>query len=159
MVEVKKILFPVDFTENSKKIFPYVKSFAKTFGARITLINIVKHMEDFAGFELMGAERWALFEKDSKEKALGTLKNIAADDFSEFKDVDYAVIVGDIVDEIIDYAEQKKIDLIIISTHGRKGLEKVMLGSVAEGVVKRASCPVLTINPYKCVFGVCALDR
>ncbi|MBV5318446.1 MAG: universal stress protein, partial [Desulfobulbaceae bacterium] len=50
---------------------------------------------------------------------------------------------------IVEYAEKQATDLIIMATHGAKGIEKILLGSVAERVVKRASCPILLFNPYK----------
>ena len=59
------------------------------------------------------------------------------------------VLSGDVAEEIINYTESQGIDMIIMGTHGYKGLEKVLFGSVAEKVVKTAPCPVLTINPYK----------
>jgi nucleotide-binding universal stress UspA family protein len=59
------------------------------------------------------------------------------------------VINGEPVEKIVEVAEEKDADLIIISTHGAKGLEKILLGSVAERVLKRAHCPVLIMNPFK----------
>ncbi len=59
------------------------------------------------------------------------------------------ILIGDAASEIIRYAQEEKIDLIIMGTHGRKGLEKALFGSVAEKVVKNSPVPVLTINPYK----------
>jgi nucleotide-binding universal stress UspA family protein len=59
------------------------------------------------------------------------------------------VVTGDPVDRITEIAKEKNSDLIIISTHGAKGLEKILLGSVAERVLKRAHCPVLVMNPFK----------
>ena len=59
------------------------------------------------------------------------------------------VLNGDIAEEIIRYAETEGVDMIIMGTHGYKGLEKVLFGSVADKVVKTSSCPVLTINPYR----------
>ena len=59
------------------------------------------------------------------------------------------VVIGEPVDKIVEISRAKDADLIIISTHGAKGLEKIMLGSIAERVLKRAHCPVLTMNPFK----------
>ncbi len=59
------------------------------------------------------------------------------------------VTYGDPVDQIVEYAMEKHSDLIIMGTHGAKGLEKILLGSVAERVLKRAHCPVLIMNPFK----------
>jgi len=59
------------------------------------------------------------------------------------------VLKGEVADAIVDYVSDKNSDMIIMATHGAQGIEKIMLGSVAERVLKRASCPVLIFNPYK----------
>ena len=59
------------------------------------------------------------------------------------------VLHGIIVDEIVNFAQNKETDIIIIGTHGTKGIEKLLLGSVAERVVKSAHCPTLVMNPFK----------
>ena len=147
MVEVKKILFPVDFYESALKVLPVVKLMAEKLGAKIELIHVVKGSSDFVGYE-MGAAWYSNFEDElikGGEKAM--------DRFVEEKlaglVVGTAVNVGDAAEEIIKYADKTGADMIIIGTHGRKGLEKILFGSVALGVVKGAHCPVLTVNPHK----------
>ncbi len=147
MVDVKKILFPVDFYESALKILPVVKLMAEKLGAKIELIHVVRGSSDFVGYE-MGTAWYANFEDElikGGEKAM--------DRFVEEKlaglDVDKAVAVGDAAEEIIKYADKTGADMIIIGTHGRKGMEKILFGSVAAGVVKGAHCPVLTVNPHK----------
>ncbi len=145
---VKKILYPVDFTSSSEKIVPYVKDFVKNCDAELHVIHVIRSAEDFAGFE-MGAAWYAAFEKDLMDGAEKSMKRFIEEQLNDVGNVTTHVVVGDVVDEIINYIENNGIDLVIIGTHGRKGLEKVMFGSVAEGVVGNAPCPVLTINPYK----------
>jgi nucleotide-binding universal stress UspA family protein len=58
------------------------------------------------------------------------------------------VVLGDAAEEILNYAKTEGIDLIIMGTHGRKGIERIIFGSVAERVVKKSPIPVLTVNPY-----------
>ena len=65
------------------------------------------------------------------------------------------VLMGDVAEQIVDYATEIRADLIIMGTHGYKGLEKIMFGSVADKVVRSALCPVTTINPYTC----CTWDK
>ncbi len=65
-------------------------------------------------------------------------------------DLTYKVLMGDVGEKIVDYASEIEADLIVMGTHGYKGLEKIMFGSVADKVVRSASCPVTTINPYTC---------
>ncbi len=64
--------------------------------------------------------------------------------------VQHKVLMGDVAEQIVSYANEIKSDLIVMGTHGYKGLEKIMFGSVADKVVRAAQCPVTTINPYTC---------
>lgn len=147
MAEIKKILCPVDFTESSRKIIPYLTLLAQKFGAEIHVIHVIRGPEEFTGFEL-GAAWWSTYEKTLIDGAQKAMERFVDETLSGHS-VTTKVIMGDIVEEILNYAKGAGIDLIVMGTHGRKGLEKVMFGSVAEGVVKRAGCPVLTINPHK----------
>jgi nucleotide-binding universal stress UspA family protein len=69
--------------------------------------------------------------------------------FSEFVNTKAVVAAGDASEEIINYIEDKHIDLVIMGTHGRKGMDKILFGSVAERVVKASPVPVMVVNPYK----------
>ena len=147
MLEVKKILYPVDFFESSDKVLPYVKLMAEKLGAKIELIHVVRGSSDFVGFE-MGTAWYSSFEGELLEGAQKTMDRFVEEKFTGM-DVGTIVAVGDVAEEIIKHAEKSGTDMIIIGTHGKKGLEKIMFGSVAAGVVKGASCPVLSVNPYK----------
>jgi len=148
MMNIKRILFPVDFTESSKKIVSYVKQFVQSCNAQLDLIHVIRGPEDFAGFEL-GAAWWTSIQKEVMDGAHQAMEQFVRENLADVPNIKTFITVGDVVEEIVSYANANKIDLILIGTHGRKGLEKVMFGSVAEGVVKAAPCPVLTINPYK----------
>ncbi len=148
MPEIKKILFPVDFTTATDKILPFVKDMVRAFNAKLYIMHVIRSPEEFAGFE-MGPAWYAALEKDLKEGAEKSMRRLVAEQLEDLGDVETKIEVGDIVDTIIGFVNDNDIDMIIIGTHGRKGLEKVMFGSVAEGVIKDAPCPVLTINPYK----------
>jgi nucleotide-binding universal stress UspA family protein len=69
--------------------------------------------------------------------------------FSEFPDTKTAVVVGDAAEQIINYIEDRHIDLVIMGTHGLKGMDKILFGSVADRVVKNSPVPVMVVNPYK----------
>ncbi len=75
--------------------------------------------------------------------------NDFVDEYFEDYPVKTHILTGDAAEEIINFAQKEGFDLILMGTHGRKGLDKVIFGSVAERVVKGAPCPVLTINPYR----------
>ncbi len=69
--------------------------------------------------------------------------------FSDYPDKEAAVVAGDASEEINKYIESQGIDLVIMGTHGRKGMDKIIFGSVADRVVKTAPVPVLVVNPHK----------
>lgn len=144
MKEVKKILVPVDFSENSQKILESAGYFADKCNAEMHVIYVVQSFDDYSGF-FVPHMPIAKFEQEMMESAEQKM--------ASFVEVNQAalskVLIGDVAEEIVNYADREAIDLIIMGTHGYKGLEKIMFGSVAEKVVKSAPCPVLTINPYK----------
>lgn len=143
-MEFKKILVPVDFSENSQKILGSACDIAEKFGAKLSVVFVVQSFDDYSGF-FVPHMPVAQFEEEmvqGAEKKMETFLGGCAG-------VESKVLVGDVGEEVVRYAKDAGIDMIIMGTHGYKGLEKVMFGSVAEKVVKTASCPVLTINPYK----------
>ena len=148
MVDIKKILFPVDFTQSSYKIVPHVKYMVEKTGAHLNIIHVVRGAGDFVGFE-MGTAWYSSFEDDILKGGQSAMNRFLEEKMADIKDVEPTVIVGDIVDEILKHAEKTGTDMIIMGTHGKKGLEEIMFGSVARGVIKGAGCPVLTVNPFK----------
>jgi nucleotide-binding universal stress UspA family protein len=148
MVEVKKILFPVDFYESSNKVLPYVKFMAEKLGAQIELIHVVRGPGDFTGYE-MGGAWYSSYEGELLKGGEKAMERFVEEKLSDLENVETTIVVGDITEEIIKHAQKTGAGMIIIGTHGRKGLEKIMFGSIARGVVRGASCPVLTINPFK----------
>jgi nucleotide-binding universal stress UspA family protein len=89
------------------------------------------------------------FEKKRRADAEERMANLITDNESKGLKCNGKVLFSDIVDEIIAYAKSDGADMIVIGTHGAKGLEKILLGSVAERVLKRSHCPCLVMNPYK----------
>lgn len=146
MAEIKKILFPVDFTASSEKILPYVKLMIDKLGAKLFITHVVRGTEEFAGFD-MGAAWYSSFEKDVIDGAEKAMDRFVEE--NSLKDAECNVLIGNAGEEIVKFANDNDIDMIIMGTHGRKGLEKIMFGSVAAEVVKMAKCPVLTVNPFK----------
>jgi nucleotide-binding universal stress UspA family protein len=146
--EIKNILVPVDFSENSQKILQSANYFAKKCEAALTVVFVVQSIEDYSGFFVPHIPI-SQFEEEMVEGASNKMKAFLADNLDASVPCSSRVLIGDVAEEIIKFAEAEKFDLIIMGTHGYKGLEKVLFGSVAEKVVKRSPSPVLTINPYK----------
>ncbi len=148
MKEFKKILYPIDFSESSKKIFPYVMTFSKTFGSTVHLLYVVRDLKYLTGFHVPHPSLDKL-EAEITSSSEKMMEKVCKEDLQGCPFFVKKIVVGDAANEIIAYAQEEKIDLIILGTHGRKGLEKALFGSVADRVVKNSPVPVLTINPYK----------
>jgi nucleotide-binding universal stress UspA family protein len=146
--QIKNILVPVDFSENSQKILQSASYLAKKCEAVLTIVFVVQSIEDYSGFFVPHIPI-SQFEEEMVEGANNKMKAFLADNLDASVSSSSKVLIGDVAEEIIKFAEAEKFDMVIMGTHGYKGLEKVLFGSVAEKVVKRSPCPVLTINPYK----------
>jgi len=142
----KKILFPVDLSEVSPKLVPYVKEMAAKFDAEVHLLFVARILQHFTSIYVPHPSIMN-FEGEVVQGAEKKLQEFVQEQF-EGGPCKAHVILGDPAEEILNYAQAEGIDFIIIGTHGRKGLERIIFGSVAERVVKKSPVPVLTVNPY-----------
>jgi len=152
--EIKKVVTPVDFSDNSKLIAESAAYFAGKFNASMHLVFVVQNFEDYSGFFVPQMSMPTL-EGELVEGAEHKMASFCEEmeDFSKkagVSDLTFKVFMGDVAEQIVEYASDMEADLIIMGTHGYKGLEKIMFGSVAGKVVRNASCPVMTVNPYTC---------
>lgn len=148
MIEIKRILFPIDFTENTSKILPYVLSVAEKYGAAITLLHVIEDFSRWGGFYIPHIP-FDRYHDEAMKGAEKTLDTVCEEQFGGCKVFHKRIVFGDPAQEILNVVESENIDLVIMGTHGRKGMELVFFGSVADTVVKKSSAPVLTVNPYK----------
>lgn len=147
-MKVEKVLVPVDFSENSGKVLSHGVEMAEKFGAEVHVLFVAQIFQDYSEFfvphmpviqfeeELVASarEKMAAFLEENLEKSSHCLSK---------------VLVGDPAESLLQYAKDQEMDMIVMGTHGYKGLERVLFGSVAEKVVKMAPCPVLTFNPNR----------
>jgi len=148
MKEIRKILVPVDFSENSPKLLQDAADFAEKFGASLAVIFVVQSFQDYSGFFVPHIPI-NQFEEELFRGATEKMAKFLAENLKPGVTCEQKILQGDVAETLVEYAAANDISLIIMGTHGYKGLEKVLFGSVAERVVKTAPCPVLTINPYK----------
>ena len=148
MIEIKKILFPLDLTENSSKILPYVLSVSEKYNSQIYLLHVVQDLNKW-GKLYVPHPSMDKFQEEAIKNAKKAMDKICENQLQSCPNFQKRVVSGDTVDEILKIIESESIDLLIMGTHGRKGLEHVIFGSVAENVVKKSPVPVLSINPYK----------
>jgi len=145
MLSIRRILFPTDFSEPAEYAWSYALTFAQEFGAEVHLVHVVTPPPRVT-------EAYAVnFDPERTVKALTAEANASMDrqvEAAKSRGLIFRreVRVGVDYREIIDYATKQDIDLIVMATHGRTGLAHVLMGSVAEKVVRKAPCPVLTIK-------------
>jgi len=153
MKEIKSILTPIDFSENASIIADAAIYIAGKFGASLHFVFVVQEFEDYSGFmsppvnmlnlkeEILVSAQLQMesFLKENKEKCKK----------AGIPSVESKVLSGDITEEILNYQQSNNCNLIVMGTHGYKGFERIIFGSIADKVVKNACCPVMTINPYQ----------
>ncbi len=145
-MDIRHILAPTDFSDYSKHAISYAFELAQTFGAKLSLLHVVElppyPIEGFVP-STMGAD----LLNDLKRQGSAALAQVLPQAQEAKIEVTRAVVMGSPFRKIIETAEAEHVDLIVMATHGRTGLSHLVMGSVAERVVRTAPCPVLTIRP------------
>ena len=147
MKEINKVLFPVDLSEVSPKVSPWVLTIAKRFNAEIHLLFVARRLEYLSSIYVtqVSIENFEGELVTGAEKGIEEFAQTYLKEYSAYKT---KVVLGDAAEEILSYINSERIDLVVIGTHGRKGLERIFFGSVAERVIKQSPVPVLSVNPY-----------
>ncbi|MCX8031586.1 MAG: universal stress protein [Thermodesulfovibrionales bacterium] len=144
-MQIKKILFPTDFSEGAKHAIPYAVDMAKSYGAKLYLLHVIYDIATASGLHVPHSsidQMYAELESTAKKE----LERFGFKEREDLKDVEYVIKRGVPYEEILKFAKDNSIDLIIMGTHGRTGLDRVLFGSTAERVVRNSTCPVLTVR-------------
>lgn len=142
VIELQKILVPIDFSDHSRKAFAYALKFAEQFGSELELVNVVTPVIYAEGMVLPAAME--NLDQQTEEHAKKELDKMA--DEAPKVNVRTAVLTGNPYDEIVTHARKQKTDLLLITTHGRTGLQHFLLGSTAEKILRHAPCPVMVVR-------------
>lgn len=144
-MDIRRILVPFDFSVYSEKALTWALAMAERWRARILLLHVIPRpayppmlmgsMFDVVEFE-------ARLQADAEARA----REVVTQAGHKTVQIDTQVVIGEPFHDICRIAEQEKIDLIVMGSHGRTGLSHVLLGSVAERVVRHAPCPVLVVG-------------
>ena len=143
MRPIKKILVPTDFSPYSDYALQYASMMAGAFKARILLIHVIEPLTYSVTDTLTVTNHFEAL----KTLAKPLLENIRKRFQKKGLKVEINLLTGIPYREIINKARQTKTDMIVMGTHGRTGMEHILLGSVAEKVVRLAPCPVVTVRP------------
>lgn len=145
MPALKKILCAIDLSEQSESVAEYAVMLARLADASIVAVYAAPTLTQYTGFHV---------PPNTIDNFVGEIVSGAEKSMSEFVAQHFAgvdargvVVVGYAAEEILAVAEKEQVDLIVMGTRGRKGIDLILFGSVAEKVVKNAACPVVTIRP------------
>lgn len=142
MIKIKTVLCPIDYSKGSLAALDYAIHFALKESARLCLLHVIdiRYLEGYAPLEVANPD------SETINRLKKELNEYVPADVREKVDVEGFVTVGIPVLEIINIAKEKKADVIVMGTHGRTGIAHAIMGSVAENVVRRSPCPVLTVR-------------
>ena len=147
-----KILSPVDFSEFTDEILVYAVNIANRFNSELHLIHVIPNLNYFTPYEsFLTPENLVAIERNIEGEVGKDFDKITKKLNLPFKRI---VKTGVTFVEIIDYIKQQEIDLVVMGTHGRSGIEHILIGSVAEKVVRKSPCPVLTVRPKGKAFSM-----
>jgi universal stress protein A len=144
---IKRILIPVDFSDDSLKAMAYAREFSKPFAAELCVLYVVEPIYYATPADMYAtSSNIATLIEEQRRVGAQMLARINADLKKKGARVRTLQKTGSAAQCIVDTAKSLKADLIVMGTHGRTGLVHMLMGSVAEKVVRTASCPVLTVR-------------
>jgi nucleotide-binding universal stress UspA family protein len=152
MLPVKKILCPTDFSEPSFEGLKAADELASHFSAELFLVHVIASVPVASASSFPGGAGAptgfdiAAYQKELEEAAKKKLQEVVKNKTSKELKVRPMLTEGAAANEIVRFADEKKVDLIVIATHGETGWRHLIFGSVAEKVVREAKCPVLTVR-------------
>jgi nucleotide-binding universal stress UspA family protein len=147
MKKINNIVVPVDFEKNTQKLIDFAIDMASQLDSEVSFFHGVEYIA--MGEMALGNFSYTDYTSERVKAAKKALEEIVENATGKCKTCRSKVVVGDVVDEVIDYAKNQNAHMIIMGTHGKRGIEKILLGSVADRVLKSAHCPVLVMNPYR----------
>ena len=145
MQDIKKIICALDLSQHSALVADYAISLAKAFDAEIIAVYAAPALTQYVGFHVPPSSI-ENFVGEIITGAEKTMQEFVAENFAGVK-AKGMVVNGYAAEEILNLAAEVKADVIIMGTHGRKGIDRILFGSVAEKVVKGSPIPVMTIRP------------
>jgi nucleotide-binding universal stress UspA family protein len=145
VIQLKRVLVPTDFSESAHHALTYGTSFAREYKAHLVLLHVVENLTVGYASDLFPVPMAEVFQEISGY-ARAELAKLAAEVREKGVQVEDQVVQGKPSAEIVRFAEENAIDMIVLGTHGKGMLDQALFGSTTERVVRRAPCPVLTVR-------------
>lgn len=135
-MNAKKVLFPTDFSHTGDAALRLATSLVRQSGGQLIVVHVQEAPLAYGGGEMY----YGVPEPDTDE-VLAMLHRVRPAE--EAISVEHRLVMGDPADAVVRVAEEEQVDLIVLGSHGRTGLSRLLMGSVAEAIVRKAHCPVL----------------
>ncbi len=145
--DVSRILVPLDFSEHANNGLRHAKELAATYGAKLDLMHVIEEMVQPAFYEMAGVPP-DMVRSARRQKSRDEMERLFRKAGGPDVPVDYFVVTGKASQDIVEFAREAEIDLIVIATHGLTGIQHLLLGSITEKVVRMAPCPVFTVKSF-----------
>ncbi|MBN1999501.1 universal stress protein [candidate division KSB1 bacterium] len=148
MLQISNILCPTDFSDFSLQALKFASDLAQIFSAKLYIVNVVTPLPVLETPVNVGFDP-NRFQKEMQIHAQKTIKNFSKKFVHPDVTTETIVAIGSEVDEILNVGKEKQVDLLVLATHGKSGIERLFFGSVAEKIIRHSTFPVLTIRPQK----------
>jgi nucleotide-binding universal stress UspA family protein len=147
---IRRIVAPVDLSDHAPRTERHAAALAAVYGARLDLLYVIDEgMLPVGAFPIVGTAH--VSPDEAERRAQDVLERHATDlekNFSTIGDVGAVVRIGRPASEIATFAKEHEADLVVVGTHGRSGVERLLMGSVAEQVIRTAPCPAFTVKSF-----------
>jgi nucleotide-binding universal stress UspA family protein len=147
MIQIQRILCPVDFSDGSRRALDHAVALAKWYDARVSMFHVCAPVPVSAYATVASMMPSSLVAGENQNDVRNAIRAFASMEAASSAPIDIELGEGSAATEIVAKAAAAHSDLIVLGTHGRSGFERIMLGSVTEKVLRKASCPVLTVPP------------
>jgi len=144
-MKVERILFPTDFSEGALHALSYAVDLAKHYNAKLYVVHVIYDLAKATGMHVPHVSHEEMY-KELNKWAETEMDKCCLEELRGFQNLEKAVLKGIPYEEILKFSSDNKIDIIVIGTIGRSGLERFIFGSTAERVVRRAPCAVMTVR-------------
>jgi nucleotide-binding universal stress UspA family protein len=145
MKTFRSILYATDFSDSSLPAADYALSMAKLAGAKLIVLHVIGELADPRRSQIQ-SEAYCLLERELEVQAIREMEAFCSKHFGDAVKFESEVVIGAPFQEILKRISRGDIDLVVLGTHGRTGIEHVIVGSTAERLVRRSKVPVLTVR-------------
>ncbi|UCD35508.1 MAG: universal stress protein [Nitrospiraceae bacterium] len=144
-MKIERILFPTDFSEGSSYALPYAVDLTRHYNAKLYILHVVYDIKQATGVHIPHISSDEVF-RELNEWAVKEISSCYVEEVRGLPQVEKKVVKGIPAEEILNFARDEKIDIIVMGTYGRVGLQRLIFGNTAERVVRTAPCPVMTVK-------------